>query len=104
MSCQTAMTSTYWWAKNHILDILTDENIHSDVSCDSSLSFFVAQIVFDNHALSGKITVHVENDARIYECRDWNVEGTCKFVKELILLKRSAGDAPGTHSAPVSYF
>lgn len=104
MSYQTAMTSTYWWVKNHLLDILTDENMHTDISCDSNLSVFVAQIVFDNRALSGKITVSVENDARIYECRDWNVEGTCKFVKELILLKRSAVGALGTHSAPVSDF
>lgn len=43
-------------------------------------TFFVCiQIMFDNRAHSGKIKVDVENDVRIYECRDWNVEGTCKF-------------------------
>uniref|UniRef100_A0AAX7TM32 Polycystin cation channel PKD1/PKD2 domain-containing protein n=1 Tax=Astatotilapia calliptera TaxID=8154 RepID=A0AAX7TM32_ASTCA len=33
-------------------------------------------IVFDNRAHSGKIKVDIENDVRIYECSDWNVEGT----------------------------
>lgn len=42
-------------------------------------SLFHIQIRFDNRAHSGKIKVDVENDVRIYECRDWNVEGTCKF-------------------------
>ncbi|XP_060940585.1 mucolipin-3-like [Limanda limanda] len=37
---------------------------------------FHIMIMFDNHAHSGKIMVDVENDVRIYECRDWNVEGT----------------------------
>uniref|UniRef100_A0A665WD08 Mucolipin 3a n=1 Tax=Echeneis naucrates TaxID=173247 RepID=A0A665WD08_ECHNA len=36
---------------------------------------FHIMIMFDNRAHSGKIKVYVENDARIYECRDWNVEG-----------------------------
>uniref|UniRef100_A0A3Q4GSI8 Mucolipin TRP cation channel 3a n=1 Tax=Neolamprologus brichardi TaxID=32507 RepID=A0A3Q4GSI8_NEOBR len=31
-------------------------------------------IVFDNRAHSGKIKVDIENDVRIYECSDWNVE------------------------------
>lgn len=48
------------------------------------LSFAVTQIVFDNRAHSGKIKVDVENDVRIYECRDWNVEGTCKFLPKLM--------------------
>uniref|UniRef100_A0A8D3D9M4 Polycystin cation channel PKD1/PKD2 domain-containing protein n=1 Tax=Scophthalmus maximus TaxID=52904 RepID=A0A8D3D9M4_SCOMX len=40
---------------------------------------FHIKITFDNHAHSGKIMVDVENDVRINECRDWNVEGTsCK--------------------------
>uniref|UniRef100_A0A3Q3WS37 Uncharacterized protein n=1 Tax=Mola mola TaxID=94237 RepID=A0A3Q3WS37_MOLML len=43
-------------------------------------------IVFDNRAHSGKITVSVENDARIYECRDWNVEGTSDKNDYLLLL------------------
>lgn len=42
------------------------------------------QITFDNRAHSGKITVEVENDAKIYECRGWNVEGTCEFYPEVI--------------------
>ncbi|XP_062260126.1 mucolipin-3 [Platichthys flesus] len=37
---------------------------------------FHIMIMFDNHAHSGKIMVDVENDVRIYECRDWKVEGT----------------------------
>ncbi|XP_041804979.1 mucolipin-3-like [Chelmon rostratus] len=36
---------------------------------------FHIMIVFDNRAHSGKIKVDVENDVRIYECSDWNVEG-----------------------------
>ncbi len=60
--------------------------------CNSPLnkSFFVfMQIMFDNRAHSGKIKVDVENDVRIYECRDWNVEGTCKLNS--YLLQRPAG-------------
>lgn len=41
--------------------------------------FSILQIMFDNRAHSGKIKVDIENDVRIYECKDWNVEGTCKF-------------------------
>ncbi|KAK5919715.1 hypothetical protein CgunFtcFv8_023586 [Champsocephalus gunnari] len=37
---------------------------------------FNIMIKFDNRAHSGKIKVDVENDVSIYECRDWNVEGT----------------------------
>ncbi|XP_034558529.1 mucolipin-3 [Notolabrus celidotus] len=37
---------------------------------------FHIMIMFDNRAHSGRIKVDVENDVRIYECRDWNVEGT----------------------------
>ncbi|XP_068604981.1 mucolipin-3-like [Brachionichthys hirsutus] len=37
---------------------------------------FHIRILFDNCAHSGKIMVGVENDVKIYECRDWNVEGT----------------------------
>uniref|UniRef100_A0A7N8X0Q6 Mucolipin 3a n=1 Tax=Mastacembelus armatus TaxID=205130 RepID=A0A7N8X0Q6_9TELE len=44
------------------------------------------QIVFDNRAHSGKIKVDVENDVRIYECRDWNVEGTSGKIDYLLLL------------------
>lgn len=47
------------------------------------LSLFV-QIIFDNHAHSGKITVNVETDVRIYECRDWTVEGKCE--RELVMV------------------
>ncbi|XP_068557744.1 mucolipin-3-like [Cebidichthys violaceus] len=36
---------------------------------------FHIMIRFDNRAHSGEIKVDVENDVRIYECRDWNVEG-----------------------------
>ncbi|GLD50947.1 mucolipin-3-like protein [Lates japonicus] len=37
---------------------------------------FHIMIMFDSRAHSGKIKVDVENDVTIYECRDWNVEGT----------------------------
>ncbi|KAI3374840.1 hypothetical protein L3Q82_021382 [Scortum barcoo] len=40
---------------------------------------FHIMIMFDNRAHSGKIKVDVENDVKIYECRDWNVEGTCEL-------------------------
>lgn len=30
--------------------------------------------------------VDVENDVRINECRDWNVEGTCKYLSKLLML------------------
>ena len=46
---------------------------------------FFPQIMFDNHAQSGKIMVDVENDVRIYECRDWNVEGTCEFFQQMFI-------------------
>ncbi|KAM6919922.1 mucolipin-3 [Lycodopsis pacificus] len=36
---------------------------------------FHITIKFDNRAHSGEIKVDVENEVRIYECRDWNVEG-----------------------------
>ncbi|XP_036940867.1 mucolipin-3 [Acanthopagrus latus] len=42
-------------------------------------------ITFDNRAHSGKIKVDVENDVRIYECRDWNVEGTSDKDDYLLL-------------------
>uniref|UniRef100_A0A8D3DVS1 Polycystin cation channel PKD1/PKD2 domain-containing protein n=1 Tax=Scophthalmus maximus TaxID=52904 RepID=A0A8D3DVS1_SCOMX len=47
---------------------------------------FHIKITFDNHAHSGKIMVDVENDVRINECRDWNVEGTCKYLSKLLML------------------
>uniref|UniRef100_A0A3Q3ME51 Mucolipin 3a n=1 Tax=Mastacembelus armatus TaxID=205130 RepID=A0A3Q3ME51_9TELE len=47
---------------------------------------FHVMIVFDNRAHSGKIKVDVENDVRIYECRDWNVEGTSGKIDYLLLL------------------
>lgn len=37
---------------------------------------FNVTIIFDNRAHSGRIRVDVENHVRIYECRDWNVEGS----------------------------
>ncbi|KAM8850355.1 mucolipin-3 [Spinachia spinachia] len=36
---------------------------------------FHVKIAFDNRAHSGRIQVRVENDVRMYECRNWNVEG-----------------------------
>ncbi|XP_076600472.1 mucolipin-3 [Chaetodon auriga] len=47
---------------------------------------FHIMIVFDNRAHSGKIKVDVENDVRINECRDWNVEGTSDKNDYLLLL------------------
>lgn len=46
--------------------------------------FVFTQIVFDNQAHSGQIEVDVQNDVQIYECRDWNVEGSCKFSPKLM--------------------
>ncbi|XP_019954915.2 mucolipin-3 isoform X1 [Paralichthys olivaceus] len=46
---------------------------------------FYIMIMFDNHAHSGKIMVTVEYDVRIYECRDWNVEGTSGKYDYLLL-------------------
>ncbi|KAM6918387.1 mucolipin-3 [Xenentodon cancila] len=42
-------------------------------------------IIFDNHAHSGKINVDIKNEVRIYECRDWNVEGSSGKTDYLIL-------------------
>ncbi|KAK2822562.1 hypothetical protein Q5P01_022627 [Channa striata] len=47
---------------------------------------FHVMIKFDNRAHSGKIKVDVENDVRIYECRDWTVEGTSRKNDYLLLL------------------
>ncbi|XP_054451973.1 mucolipin-3 [Anoplopoma fimbria] len=47
---------------------------------------FNIMIKFDNRAHSGKIKVDVENDVRIYECRDWNVEGASGKNDYLLLL------------------
>lgn len=56
------------------------------------LHLFCAQILFDNRAHSGKITVDVGTDVRIYECRDWNVEGTCEiYLKALSVVTQLYG-------------
>uniref|UniRef100_A0A3P8VZN6 Mucolipin TRP cation channel 3 n=1 Tax=Cynoglossus semilaevis TaxID=244447 RepID=A0A3P8VZN6_CYNSE len=47
---------------------------------------FHTMIMFDNRAHSGKIQVDVEYDVRIYECREWSVEGTCKSVTQTFTL------------------
>ncbi|KAF7660020.1 hypothetical protein LDENG_00290020 [Lucifuga dentata] len=47
---------------------------------------FHIMIMFDNRAHSGKIKTDVENDVTIYECRDWNVEGTSGKNDYLLLL------------------
>ncbi|XP_067462306.1 mucolipin-3-like [Thunnus thynnus] len=47
---------------------------------------FHIMIMFDNRADSGKIKVDIENDVVIYECRDWNVEGTSGKNDYLLLL------------------
>uniref|UniRef100_A0A8C4HKU5 Mucolipin-3 n=1 Tax=Dicentrarchus labrax TaxID=13489 RepID=A0A8C4HKU5_DICLA len=46
---------------------------------------FHIMIMFDNRAHSGKIKVDVVNDVIIYECRDWNVEGTSDKNDYLLL-------------------
>ncbi|XP_041659687.1 mucolipin-3-like [Cheilinus undulatus] len=46
---------------------------------------FHIMIKFDNRAHSGKIKVDIVNDFRIYECRDWNVEGT-SYKNDYLLL------------------
>ena len=40
---------------------------------------FLTQIIFNNHAHSGRIKTEIINDVGIYECKDWNVADTCKF-------------------------
>ncbi|XP_060900960.1 mucolipin-3-like [Labrus mixtus] len=46
---------------------------------------FHIMIMFDNRAHSGKIKVDVKNDVTIYECRNWNVEGTSDKNDYLLL-------------------
>ncbi|XP_034039935.1 mucolipin-3-like [Thalassophryne amazonica] len=46
---------------------------------------FHITIMFDNRAQSGMIKIEVENDVRIYECSDWNVEGTSGKTDYLLL-------------------
>ncbi|XP_078790376.1 mucolipin-3 isoform X2 [Oryzias latipes] len=47
---------------------------------------FHITIIFDNRAHSGKIKVDVKNQVRIYECRDWNVEGNSGKIDYLLVL------------------
>ncbi|XP_035994232.1 mucolipin-3 [Fundulus heteroclitus] len=47
---------------------------------------FHIKIIFDNRAHSGKIKVGVENDARIYECGDYNVRGNSGKMDYLLLM------------------
>ncbi|KAM9323246.1 mucolipin-3 isoform 2-T2 [Pholidichthys leucotaenia] len=47
---------------------------------------FQIMIIFDNRAHSGKIKVDVENQVTLYECRDWNVEGSSGNKDWLLLL------------------
>lgn len=42
--------------------------------------------MFDNHAHSGKIKVGLENDVRIYECRDYKVKDNSGKMDYLLLL------------------
>ena len=37
--------------------------------------------MFNNNAHSGRIKTEIINDVGIYECKDWNVAGTCKYTK-----------------------
>uniref|UniRef100_A0A672L1K8 Mucolipin TRP cation channel 3 n=1 Tax=Sinocyclocheilus grahami TaxID=75366 RepID=A0A672L1K8_SINGR len=43
---------------------------------------FDIMITFDNKAHSGRITIDLDNDVHIYECRDWSVTGV-NSVKNL---------------------
>ncbi|CAL8345173.1 unnamed protein product [Merluccius merluccius] len=47
---------------------------------------FNITIVFNNHAHSGKIKTEIINDVGIYECKDWNVEGTSGKNDYLLLM------------------
>ncbi|XP_015225364.1 PREDICTED: mucolipin-3-like [Cyprinodon variegatus] len=47
---------------------------------------FHIKIKFDNHAHSGKLKVGVDNDVRIYECRDYNVIGASGKRNYLLLM------------------
>lgn len=57
-----------------------------EIKYASVMCFVFSQIMFDNRAHSGKIQVDVEYDVRIYECREWSVEGTCKSVTQTFTL------------------
>uniref|UniRef100_A0A672L1N2 Mucolipin TRP cation channel 3 n=1 Tax=Sinocyclocheilus grahami TaxID=75366 RepID=A0A672L1N2_SINGR len=43
---------------------------------------FDIMITFDNKAHSGRITIDLDNDVHIYECRDWSVTGACEYKSE----------------------
>lgn len=47
---------------------------------------FHIKIMFDNHAHSGKIKVGLENDVRIYECRDYKVKDNSGKMDYLLLM------------------
>ncbi|KAM9719899.1 mucolipin-3 [Menidia menidia] len=51
---------------------------------------FHITIIFDNHAHSGKINVDVHHDVRIFECKDWSVEGKSGKIDYLLLSFDSA--------------
>uniref|UniRef100_A0A3P9QBU4 Mucolipin TRP cation channel 3 n=1 Tax=Poecilia reticulata TaxID=8081 RepID=A0A3P9QBU4_POERE len=42
---------------------------------------FTVIITFNNQAHSGRMTVDLEMDVEINECKDWKVIGACKFTK-----------------------
>ncbi|XP_041848548.1 mucolipin-3 [Melanotaenia boesemani] len=46
---------------------------------------FHVEIVFDNRAHSGKINISVKSHVRIFECRDWNMEGSSGKINYLLL-------------------
>ncbi|KAK2886127.1 hypothetical protein Q8A67_016964 [Cirrhinus molitorella] len=47
---------------------------------------FDIMITFDNKAHSGRITVDLDNDVHIYECRDWSFTGTSPGSMYMLVL------------------
>ncbi|KAK2895132.1 hypothetical protein Q8A73_014620 [Channa argus] len=75
----TSLLSVYICLTLNIINLQTERH-HELPDCYD----FHKMITFDNHAPIGKIKVNVENYVRIYECRDWNVEGTRKILHTLM--------------------
>lgn len=42
------------------------------------------QIMFDNHAHSGKILITLSSDVQIRGCKNWNVSGSSKFIYDTV--------------------
>ncbi|KAM6948247.1 mucolipin-3 [Aplochiton taeniatus] len=47
---------------------------------------FQIMIKFDNQAHSGQVKIKLENDVGLYECKDWNIEGTSGKNNNLLMM------------------